>query len=84
MMLAQVLLRLCTISLSKRQREILTGQIAPTHRGNSGAGGNLLFYLRKILSYIETTHLLDDVEDVSFQGIRVIIDFSFWNIHYQL
>ena len=71
MMLSQVLLRLCTSSLTKRQREILTGQIAPTYRGNSGAGGNLLFYLRKIISYVESTHLLDEVEDVSFQGIKV-------------
>ena len=71
MMLSQVLLRLCTRSLTKRQREIMTGQIAPTHRGNSGASGNLLFYLRKIISYIETTHLFDDVEDVPFQGIKV-------------
>ena len=71
MMLSQVLLRLCTRSLTKRQREIMTGQIAPTHRGNSGAGGNLLFYLRKIISYVETTNLFDDVEEVPFQGIKV-------------
>ena len=72
MMLSQVLLRICTRSLSKRQREIMTGQIAPSYRGNGGAGGNLLFYLRKIIAYVETTHLFDDeVEDVSFQGIKV-------------
>ena len=72
MMLSQVLLRICTRSLSKRQREIMTGQIAPSYRGNGGAGGNLLFYLRKIIAYVETTHLFDDeVEDVPFQGIKV-------------
>ena len=50
----------------------MTGQIAPSYRGNGGAGGNLLFYLRKIIAYVETTHLFDDeVEDVSFQGIKV-------------
>ena len=71
-MLSQVLLRLCTRSLTKRQREIMTGQIAPSYRGNGGAGGNLLFYLRKIIAYVETTHLFDDeVEDVPFQGIKV-------------
>merc|ERR1712018_983930 len=37
MMLSQVLLRLCTRSLTKRQREIMTGQIAPSYRGNGGA-----------------------------------------------
>ena len=73
MMLSQVLLRICTRSLTKRQREIMTGQIAPSFRGNGGArSGNLLFYLRKIIAYVETTHLFDDeVEDVSFQGIKV-------------
>ena len=49
----------------------MTGQIAPTHRGNGGASGNLLFYLRKIIAYVETTHLFDDVEDIPFQGIKV-------------
>ena len=50
----------------------MTGQIAPSYRGNGGAGGNLLFYLRKIIAYVETTHLFDDeVEDVPFQGIKV-------------
>ena len=73
MMLSQVLLRLCTRSLTKRQREIMTGQIAPTHRGNGGAIGNLLFYLRKIISYVETTHLFDDAEDIQFQGIKVSV-----------
>ena len=61
MMLSQVLLRICTRSLTKRQREIMTGQIAPSFRGNGGArSGNLLFYLRKIIAYVETTHLFDD------------------------
>ena len=78
MMLAQVLVRLCANSLTKKQREILTGQIAPTHRGSGGAAGNLLFYLRKISSYLETTQLLTDTEDVAFQGIKVrIIDTGF-------
>ena len=74
MMLAQTLVRLCANSLTKKQREILTGQIAPTHRGSGGADkGNLPFYLRKIISYLETTKLLSDEEheDVLFQGIKV-------------
>ena len=56
----------------------MTGQIAPSFRGNGGArSGNLLFYLRKIIAYVETTHLFDDeVEDVSFQGIKVTLFYS--------